>query len=242
MRRLIVGMVGLVGLVAVLGRETQTFASVWDAANDFSASNNPNGTWSYGWSDTLGGTMALYDIAWKGPAGSPFVGMDLWSTSYHFPANSDPLVEHNGTGQDLLVGNLFQPANQLMSHPGPDHEYSIIRWLAPETTTISIQANFFGLDTTGTSTDVHVLYNNSSLFDGAVSGFGVGSGPSFWTAISVTAGDTVDFVVGDNGYYIHDTTGVNATIASPSVPEPATIIIWSLLGTLAISIGWWRRK
>ena len=27
-----------------------------------------------------------------------------------------------------------------------------------------------------------------------------------------------------------------------SVPEPATIIVWSLLGSLAIAVGWWRRK
>ncbi|MGA2060499.1 MAG: carbohydrate binding domain-containing protein [Thermoguttaceae bacterium] len=27
-----------------------------------------------------------------------------------------------------------------------------------------------------------------------------------------------------------------------AIPEPTTLIIWSLLGTLAITIGWWRRK
>ena len=27
-----------------------------------------------------------------------------------------------------------------------------------------------------------------------------------------------------------------------STPEPATIIVWSLLGALAISVGYWRRK
>jgi hypothetical protein len=26
------------------------------------------------------------------------------------------------------------------------------------------------------------------------------------------------------------------------VPEPSTLIIWSLLGSLGISIGWWRRR
>jgi hypothetical protein len=29
---------------------------------------------------------------------------------------------------------------------------------------------------------------------------------------------------------------------SAAVPEPATIIIWSLLGTVAITAGWWRRR
>jgi probable HAF family extracellular repeat protein len=26
------------------------------------------------------------------------------------------------------------------------------------------------------------------------------------------------------------------------VPEPSTLIIWSLLGALGIGVGWWRRK
>ena len=32
------------------------------------------------------------------------------------------------------------------------------------------------------------------------------------------------------------------TYGSSPVPEPATIIVWSLLGGLCLSIGWWRRR
>ncbi len=35
-----------------------------------------------------------------------------------------------------------------------------------------------------------------------------------------------------------DLTGADVTIT----PEPATIVIWSLLGGLGISVGWWRRR
>jgi hypothetical protein len=31
-------------------------------------------------------------------------------------------------------------------------------------------------------------------------------------------------------------------ISDADVPEPATIIVWSLLGSLAIGLGWWRRR
>jgi hypothetical protein len=31
-------------------------------------------------------------------------------------------------------------------------------------------------------------------------------------------------------------------VHAPYVPEPSTIIIWSLLGGLAITVGWWRRR
>jgi hypothetical protein len=30
--------------------------------------------------------------------------------------------------------------------------------------------------------------------------------------------------------------------STPPVPEPTTIVIWSLLGSLAIGIGWWRKR
>ena len=38
------------------------------------------------------------------------------------------------------------------------------------------------------------------------------------------------------------TGGNDVAIYSEPVPEPSTIIIWSLLGTVGITIGWWRRK
>ena len=41
-----------------------------------------------------------------------------------------------------------------------------------------------------------------------------------------------------------DTTGLDnvAIVAVDAIPEPTTLIIWSLLGTLAIAVGWWRRR
>jgi hypothetical protein len=27
-----------------------------------------------------------------------------------------------------------------------------------------------------------------------------------------------------------------------NIPEPSTVIIWSLLGGMGIGIGWWRKK
>ena len=69
----------------------------------------------------------------------------------------------------------------------------------------------------------------------------------------------MDELHGGIGLYLHPThagqeflihfspdVGVNATtIAGPNpnvVPEPTTLVIWSLLGTLAVMVGWWRRK
>ncbi|MBA7481860.1 hypothetical protein ES707_17337 [subsurface metagenome] len=35
-------------------------ATTFDVADDFSATNNPNGVWSYGWSSTLTSALNLY--------------------------------------------------------------------------------------------------------------------------------------------------------------------------------------
>ncbi len=45
----------LVGIVALclLNAEAARASAIYDAAADFSPTNNPNGVWSYGWSQTL---------------------------------------------------------------------------------------------------------------------------------------------------------------------------------------------
>jgi hypothetical protein len=76
-----------------------------------------------------------------------------------------------------------------------------------------ISTHFFGEDWAGpTTTDVHVLYNSVSIFDGVVDTFW--EGPSFDVNLSVAAGDTIDFAVGfgDDGTYNNDSTGLRAVI------------------------------
>jgi hypothetical protein len=74
----------------------------------------------------------------------------------------------------------------------------VIRFTAPDAGTFVLATSFTGIDFAGpTTTDVHVLLNGSSIFDGNVDGFGPGSGPSFTTTLTLHAGDTVDFAVDD---------------------------------------------
>jgi hypothetical protein len=57
------------------------------------------------------------------------------------------------------------------------------------------------------------------------------------TLTPLTSGGVDD--PGQPQLYVPDVAPGNV---SNVVPEPATIIIWSLLGTVAITIGWWRRR
>jgi hypothetical protein len=186
-------------------------ATTYDVAEDFSPESNPVGAWAYGWSSELTSAFNLYTTSYNDR------GIDLWWRG------TQPNVSHNGTAEEITLNPediTWQPG-QLSLHPGEAGEYSHARWTAPTDGTCDIAAEFTGLDNTGTTTDVHVLHNGVSLFDGSVVGFG--DTATYSTTISVAAGDTVDFAVGyGTGGWWDDTTALAATIAFTSPVEALT--------------------
>jgi hypothetical protein len=125
-------------------------------------------------------------------------------------------------------------------HPGPNGEYSLVRFTAPYASAFQLVTSFTGIDFVGpTTTDVHVLLNSAPIFNGAVAGFG--TGPSFTTSLTLAKGDTVDFAVGfgTDGTYNFDSTGIAATLSS--VPEPALSILLAL-GLAGLGVVAARRK
>jgi hypothetical protein len=184
-------------------------AGVYDVAADFSTNSNPNGVWSYGYATVLGGSLILYTDTSGGTA-----SVIVWRDNISLGAPAD---FYNTTANTTTAGdgtpNLGP--HQACFHPGPDDEYSIYRFTAPAAGNYQLQAAFVGADIVGTSTDVHVLLNDSSIFDGSVNGFGPGTGPSFSTNLVLQANDRVDFEVGygGNGFY-YDSTGIQATLTS----------------------------
>ena len=211
----------------------------FDAAADFSPTSNPNGVWSYGWTQALGSSF-IADAIHESEA-----GLDFWEGSIANGATpgSFPLVVHNGTANTIITaGTVSVAPGQLALHPGPDNEYSVLRWTAPRNDAVSIRSVFDGFDFVGpTSTDVHVLHNGSSLFDDDVQGFGGSSAVTFNSVLTVAQGDTIDFAVGfgRNGSFFFDTTGLSATIAT--VPEPTARALF-FVGSLGLLIHGLRRR
>ncbi|GET36955.1 hypothetical protein [Microseira wollei] len=180
-----------------------------DVAADFSSTNNPNGVWSYGWAESLRSPFIL--------SRNPRVreGLDSWCGNR--APDGNPGVYHNATGIPIVLGTTtrFEPG-QLALHPGPAGEYGLVRWTALEAGNISLASVFTGLNFVGpTTTDVHILHKNQSIFDNFVEGFGDSSAARFDTNLAVLQGDTIDFAVGfgRNRTYYHDTTGLAVTIA-----------------------------
>jgi hypothetical protein len=214
---------------------------VADAAADFSATMNPNGPWQYGWTATLGSAFNLYSTA--ASSGS----IDYWyDPSIIDPFGGVPGVYHNPTAGTVFnsTGTVSLLPGQLDFHPGRFGQYSVVRFIVPEAVTLSLSSAFTGraLDVP-TSTDVHVLHNGVSIFDGNVTAFGVG--PSFSATFSVAAGDVIDFTVGfGNGNYFSDSTSIDAQLVGvtpgSAVPEPASLALFG--AGMASALVYVRRR
>jgi hypothetical protein len=200
--------------------------TVYDAAGDFSLTSNPNGVWSYGTTGmTLTGPLTLF-TATAINVGAPFV--DGWvGTELPFGPGSIPFPEvaKNTTGSTQSANDVVVLHYELTEHPSNTGAYAIVRFTAPTSGVFQVNTTFEGRETFPTSTDVHVLLNGSSLFDGAVVGFGPPSDQSFAMSLNLNAGDHLDFAVGwGNGTFFGDTTALAATISA--VPEPSSAVLF----------------
>jgi len=202
----------------------------WDAAGNFSAKANPSGAWSYGWyprknlpADPVP-PLHLYVSA------NTYSEIDFW----HDPANLNggaPLVSHNPTAATISsitapwTGGVAQtsipvPANAVLLHPGPmtvmafNSSWSVVRWTAPFAGNYQVSASFAFADPTPTGVDVHVFVNGAEAMGGELLASGAPRTDYVSSAIAMTAGTTVDFVVGPgaNGNYSNDSTFVSAMV------------------------------
>jgi len=215
---------------------TRPAAQTFDAATGFSPTANPAAVWRYGYTTTLGGSFNLYTENGNYPnPDESLTQLDYWGENIQF---HDPAVMHNGTGVTQNLASVTYQPGQLAAHPGPNGEYSVIRFTAPIAGTYSLQASLTGIDFEfSTTTDVHVLVNGISVFDGAVTAFG--SGPSYMANVPLAVGGVVDFTIGygSNGNFIGDSTGVAAVM---TIPEPSSFVL-AALGLIGFVV-WTRRR
>ncbi|PWU11255.1 MAG: hypothetical protein C5B50_23760 [Verrucomicrobia bacterium] len=191
---------------------------LYDPAAAFSTTANPAGVWSYGFSTTLGSPMALYREELQ------VGGADTWRTNI---SQGDPAVFHNANGSALNISTIVLQPGALGFHPGPNGENSVIRFTAPAAGQYELLTAFSGIDTQGTSTDVHVLTNTVSVFDGVVKGYGQGSGATNFSILSFNAGDFLDFSVGNgsDASFYYDGTGLSVQIGLNHPPAASNVTL-----------------
>ena len=186
---------------------------VYDAADEFSADDNPNGVWTYGWSVTLGSEVAPYNTGGSVVA----EGIDSW---YFTPAGGSSdvavagVVSHNSTSEARSASTVVFEPGQLVFHPGVLGEYSHVQFTPEESDgTYTVEVEFTGVDVVGTTTDVHVSVGGTSVFSDTIEG----DSATFASTepICVGAGGTIDFAVGygTNLTYDYDTTALDVRIS-----------------------------
>ena len=145
-------------------------STVYDAAAQFSALTNPAGPWTYGYESALGAADTFTVDAF------PFnltTGLDSWGANVADSGN--PSVTHNPGADPVTFFTITVGPGELMLHPGPDGELSMVRFTAPAAGLYDLRAAFASRDAFPGGTDVHVLVNNVSIFDAEV----VTNSPSF---------------------------------------------------------------
>ena len=185
----------------------------WDADKDFSAARNPGGPWSYGWTESQGSPLHIY------PRGYKNTGIDVWEDPAILSAGA-PAIAHNGTDQAIAIGSFVLQPGQINFHPGNANQRSVARWTAPLDGDVTIEAAFANADPSlGATTDVHVLHNNRSIYDGVINGHGSKASLTPLTR-HVAFGDTIDFIVGfgSNNNFGFDSTTLVAKIKSIKPP------------------------
>ncbi|MHB9036630.1 MAG: carboxypeptidase regulatory-like domain-containing protein [Armatimonadota bacterium] len=158
-----------------------------------------------------------------------------------------PDANNSGVGKNVTLSGVggtdtwIEPGMAYM-FPGEGGQYATARWTSPNAGSINISALFTGQSPVGTTSDVHVVRNGVSIYDGNVNGFNgtspdygdrFGATPSraFSGQVTVAAGDTIDFCVGyDNGSYVNDATGISALII------PTTTQTGVVSGTVTASL------
>jgi len=198
---------------------------VHDVSQDFSASANPSGVWSYGYSATLGGTFHLLTFP-KTYGANNGVSISGWQVTDAWGPSVNRVM---GNGIAVSEGGAFTaPSGTVYVWPGNDGSpgvFGVIRFTVPAggggvyRIESAARSNFDG-PVSGDS-DFHVMKNSQELF----SRFLAPNSATGWTnTLNLASGDSVDFVVGKgaDGSPDHSSLKVHAVIALVTNAPPPT--------------------
>lgn len=237
-------------------------AGTWDVSTDFSSVSNPTaaaGGWTYGYEDTLGGTLTNYDNV----VAPPGVGSTFGKDSIWWRAGSESLEWGFAHGNVALATNTtaennnacwVEPGMVLMSpNDTGTGRPTVARWTSNITGTVTISARFSGqyfwladdpnsAAATRQDMTVYILKDGnavSPVFSGNVHGFGgtVANGYADHSVGSVVQNytGTIEVAQGTTIDFVRTAgwnggfMGLSATIASPDVPEPNGLLLFGTL-------------
>lgn len=184
----------------------------YNAESSFSIAANPNGVWSYGYSPQGGAGYSMIPFDLPSTAGFFSSGFLIWQKSGYVSSGTPSAFKNAGSTRQYQLD-----PGQMALHPGPapHGDYAILRFTAPSEGIYAVEGQFFAGDIYPMSGRV-VLNGNFSLplqsFDNTTD-----SSVFTFAPVAMLAGQTLDFVVGNNGNFLYGTTPVKAVIRALTV-------------------------
>ncbi|MFN8895132.1 MAG: calcium-binding protein, partial [Betaproteobacteria bacterium] len=199
---------GTAGALTPTPDSQQSGAAKYDANADFQTTSNPAGAWSYGYSVNGGAAyaMTLFDsvsVTVVGPAWNKNGYGELGTPAAW--KNTSGITQHGvGPGQIAL-------------HPGPQAggDFAILRFTAPATGLYAVSGQFF-------AGDIYPMSGSVVLNGNLLSPLQHFANTTNLSALSLApvqmaAGDTLDFVVGNNGNFYYGSTPLAVVVEGPFV-------------------------
>lgn len=151
-------------------------------------------------------------------------GLDAFYTN----PSIDPNGLYNDTGSTFSNFGIVLPAGEFAM--GPDFGPSVVRFTAPVTGYYHVSSDFALVQSGHGGAFMYVYHNATQVAANTTQ-------PTFSyvsaTDFLLSAGDTIDFVVGGPGSGV-DTTSLSATATFVAVPEPS---VYALLGLGLVVVG-----
>jgi hypothetical protein len=188
-------------------------AESWDAASEFSATQNPSGPWVYGWQ--RGGLFTPFPSPHL--AGTCFVGgMDCWTEndgSWVYPHVGLPEVAEDWSNSLQGDGWIVAQRGWLLMHPGvgyTDGHQAAIAFVVPASDFYRVTATFQAVDTRPTGVEASLMLDGVAINSKPISAFGEVA--NFRLARDLTAGQVLVFSLGAYGSPLGDSTAVRISI------------------------------
>jgi hypothetical protein len=141
----------------------------------FSTTASGSGNWQYGYESSMASTFIRYMSQWRANG-----ALDFWSV---LSGSIEPSVFHNSTLGTVNYDAMAVPPDGLALYPGSTGQVSVVRWIAPENGSYSVQATFTGIS-----------------YKGAVPDAAVGVGVLFANVVSMGASSTLNSYGGTNSF------------------------------------------
>jgi hypothetical protein len=222
---------GIIIMMGMLPNAVAQAPRTFDLATDFSLQNNSNQVWQYGYSAT--NSLASDQFRLDKETDTQGV-IGFWHPDKNDGPglNYYPYVAYNTSSQPQIGSKGWTVnAGEVAMEASNTGQYSLVRFVAPVGGTYAVSAQFAGIHFGLSTTDVHVLHNDTSLFDADIDGYGgdpafhkvEGASPnaSYSGQVQLKAGDTVTFAVGygKNKTNFGDTTGLFARLVLLAAPH-----------------------